>query len=90
MLAQIRGLTIDDASKKIRKKLAKELERVGEIEHLFAYDIEWNKKEEGWRSKLEEFIEDRSRGSSVRSRAQYVDLNEKPSKFFLNLEKKFV
>ena len=37
---------------------------------------------------MEEIREERLRGNLVRSGAQYVDMNENPSKFFLNLENK--
>ena len=42
----------------------------------------------GWREELEEIREEKLRGSLIRTSVQCVDLNEKPSKFFLNLENK--
>ena len=39
------------------------------------------------KAELEKIIEDASRGAMLRSKAQYIEQGEKPTKFFLNLEK---
>ena len=54
--------------------------------HLLSADKSWLNKINAWKNELEEIREQKLKGSLVRSRAQYVDANEKPFKFFLNLE----
>ena len=87
LFAQIRGLIIEYASKKL-KKLTKKLDTAGVNEHIHTGDKDWQLKVKGWRRELKDIREDKLRGSLVRSRAQYVDMIEKPSKFYLKLENK--
>ena len=83
LFAQIRGLIIEYASKKMKK-----LDTAGVNEHIHTGDKDWQLKVKGWRRELKDIREDKLRGSLARPRAQYVDMIEKPSKFFLKLENK--
>ena len=90
----MRGTIIDYASKK-KKKLQKEkklykkkIDAAEKEEHSSYNNIAETDRLAELRAELEDIREGKLRGSLTRSRAQYVDFNEKTSKFFLNLENK--
>ena len=92
LFAQLRGLIIEYASKKKKKNqqneiaLKKKIESLDRLEHLHVNDIAWVDKLESLKQELENIREIKLSGTLIRSRAQYISSNEKPSKFFLNLE----
>ena len=69
----------------------KRLEEAEKVVHLHVWDTIWLEDRNKYKIELEELREEKLRGGLIRSWAQYIDANEKPSKFFLNLEnRKFV
>ena len=92
--AQIRGRIISYASKKKRtqdmeeKKLNKKIELVEEEYILDPTDLENNEKLNDLKNRLQEIREIKLKGALLRSRANITNFNEKPTKFFLNLENK--
>ena len=66
--------------------LQQKIEKAKKKEHLLSADKSWLNKINAWKNELEEIRAQKLKGSLVRSKAQYVDANEKPFKFFLNLE----
>ena len=88
LLLAIRGKTIKFSSNLAKIGRQKENTLTREIEQLEKQESETNlnminsKKQE-----LEKLRETETRGFMIRSRIQNIQLNEKPSKFFCNLEK---
>ena len=91
LLCQLRGSTID-FSRKLKKnerlEECKLLKSISEIELLDTTTIEQEKTLSSNKLKLEDIRENRIKGSMIRSRAQLNKDWEKPSKYFLNLEKR--
>ena len=92
LLTHLRGIFISNAAKKKRERSNREFTLVKEIENLdelFTLDISDSVLEETLKKKtseLETLREIRLKGSYVRSRIRDCNLEEKPNKFFLNLE----
>ena len=88
LLLNIRGNTIKYSSKLKKQSNEKEDKLIKEIKYLEGMSNNDNanlitsKKDE-----LEELQEVKSRGFMIRSRVQDIQMNEKPTKFFCNLEK---
>ena len=59
-----------------------EIEEIEGLENEQNNDVLTNKKNE-----LEKLRDEQAQGFMIRSRVQNIQLNEKPSKFFCNLEK---
>ena len=89
LLLRIRGETIKFATTEKRKAEAKEQQLIKDITTLekspsvFSTDLLTDKKEE-----LENLRSVKVKGKIVRSRLQWLQQGEKPSRFFLNLENK--
>ena len=92
--AQIRGRLISYAGRKKRiqnreeNKLNKKIELLEEEQILDPTDIENKEKLTDLKNKLQEIREIKLKGALLRSRANITNFNEKPTKFFLNLENK--
>ena len=69
---------------KREKTIQKKLDAAEKEEHSTYNNIAETDRLAELRAELEEIREGKLRGSLIRSRAQHVDFNEKPSKFFLN------
>ena len=88
LLLKIRGNTIQFASKLKKSKnererlLIKEIEKLENLNEIDNQDLISYKKEE-----LETLRESKLHGQMIRSRVQHIQLNEKPTNFFCNLEK---
>ena len=91
LLCQLRGSTID-FSRKLKKKERLEesnlLKLISELELDFTISTDQEKIINSHKLKLENIRENRIKGSMIRSRAQLNKDWEKPSKYFLNLEKR--
>ena len=90
LLCQIRGATIDFSKKLKRKERQEENELIETIKKLELNNDLTNVVNEelnSTRSRLENIRENKIKGSMIRSRAQLNKDWEKPSKYFLNLEK---
>ena len=88
LLLNIRGNTIKYSSKLKKQSNQKENKLIKEIEYLESLsnnsdaNLICSKKDE-----LQKLREVKSRGFMIRSRVQDIQMNEKPTKFFCNLEK---
>ena len=91
ILFLIRGETIKFSSRFKKENEQKETRLLEEISQLeqhnlndeAAYDILYAK-----RSELEEIRQSYTKGAMIRSRGNWIEWGEKPTKFFLNLERK--
>ena len=92
--AQIRGRIISYAGRKKRSqnmeenKINKKIELLEEEQILDPTDLENKEKLIDLKNKLQEIREIKLKGALLRSRANITNFNEKPTKFFLNLENK--
>ena len=92
LLAHLRGIFISNAAKKKRERsnreriLTKEIENLDELYTLDISDTNLEKSLKKKTAELETLRDIRLRGSYVRSRIRDSTLEEKPNKFFLNLE----
>ena len=85
---EIRGKTISFSSYKTKKRNSEENSLLSKIQDIETNINEENKKTlSDLHSKLESIRTEKIRGHMIRSRAQWIDEGEKPSKFFCNLEK---
>ena len=88
LLLNIRGNTIKYSSKLKKQsnekedKLIKVIEYLEDMSNNNIANLITSKKDE-----LEKLREVKSRGFMIRSRVQDIQMNEKPTKFFCNLEK---
>ena len=91
LLLEIRGKTISFASYKKKTEILEEKSLIEEIEFLESkHDLdEPNRvKLEEKKSKLEILRHKKLQGMMIRSRFNWIDKGEKPSKYFCNLEKR--
>ena len=95
LLCQIRGETIKFSKNLSRRTNKLELELIDSITQLEieidCYDININNKLEELTNlniQLQSIREEKLKGHQIRSRYQHIKDWEKPSKYFLNLEKK--
>ena len=93
LLVQVRGVLIRQASIAKRNRCTKEenlLNKIDDLEQKSNSNIEnasLMEEIEKHHAELVKIREDGLKGSKIRSRAQWVENGEKPSKFFLQLEK---
>ena len=88
-MLEIRGKTISYASFKKRKNEADEIKLTREIEQLESnpnLDQENMIKLEEYKLALQELRENKLRGAIIRSRINWLQNGEKPSRYFTNLE----
>ena len=91
LLCQIRGITIDFSRKLKKKERQEEEELIDSLKKLALKNNYSNTSIDNLnsqKSRLENIRENRIKGSMIRSRAQLNKDREKPSKYFLNLEKR--
>ena len=87
MLTQIRGIIIDHAKKKKRKEKKREKELITEIDTL-SEDMQQNiERIEILNIELTGLREERIKGAQIRARSLKLNEGEKPSSYFLSLEK---
>ncbi|MEW8544166.1 MAG: endonuclease/exonuclease/phosphatase family protein, partial [Candidatus Thiodiazotropha sp.] len=87
LLMELRGKSISFSSFKKKQKDQKELELKENIKTIEANLTEDKQEQlEGLKSDLEKLRHDKMKGYVIRSRAQWVEEGEKPSKFFCSLE----
>ena len=87
MLTQIRGIIIDYAKKKKRKEVKREKELIKEIDSL-SEDMQQNMERiEILNIELTAIREERIKGAQIRARSLKLNEGEKPSSYFLSLEK---
>ena len=90
--AQLRYILIAHASKKKKQQNKQELKLNTEIDHLeenldkYIENDSWVKELNDKKKELEEIREYKLKGALIRSRWQNINMGEKPSKTFLNLE----
>ena len=86
MLTQIRGIIIDYAKKKKRKEKKREKELIKEIDSL-SEDMQQNIERKILNIELTAIREERLKGAQIRARSLKLNEGEKPSAYFLSLEK---
>lgn len=88
LLMELRGQSISYASYKNKQKNNREKELMNDIQELEHNMNESNKEEvDKLKTELYEIRQDKLKGYIIRSRAQYIDKGEKPTKYFCGLEK---
>ena len=91
LLMEIRGKTISFASYKKKMEVLEEKELISSIESLESsqnLDEETAKSLDEKRNRLELLRNKKLQGMIIRSRFQWMNMGEKPSKYFCNLEKR--
>ena len=91
LLLRIRGETIKFATTQKKKSSKVEKQLISDIEFLEAQDPNYTANSTlllDKRAELESIKSNKLKGQLVRSRLQWLEDGEKPSKYFLNLEKK--
>ena len=87
MLVQIRGLIIDFAKKKKKREIQREKELITQITRL-EENMQLNVEQlEILKIELASLREDRIKGAQIRARSLKLNEGEKPSSYFLSLEK---
>ncbi len=88
--SEIRGMTISYSSFKAKERLQYEKELNAKLEQLEKDVLNETSYEEYHTVKheIERIDREKAQGAIVRSRAKYVELGERNSRYFLNLEKK--
>lgn len=87
LLINIRGKSISYSSSVKKEKQNRERFFLGEIQHLenkYAEDSNMRDRIDTLKQELEAIREEKLKGNMIRSRVQWIDEGEKPSKFFLN------
>ena len=96
ILVAIRGETIKYSSRKKKESIKQEIqleEDIKKIEHDISENLGNTKPEKilslnGKKDQLQEIRKHKLEGVMLRSRCRYEDLGEKPTSYFLNLEKR--
>ena len=88
LLMEIRGKSISYASFKNKERDAREKDMIKTLVDLEDNETENDLEEiETLKNELIDMRHEKLRGHMIRSRAQYIDQDEKPSKYFCALEK---
>ncbi|KAJ8026875.1 hypothetical protein HOLleu_31834 [Holothuria leucospilota] len=91
LLMNIRGKTISYSSFKKKSEIKREVYLLNEIDRvhsIYSDNIYLREYCDSLEKELQHLREKKLKGSFIRSRVEWVDEGEKPSKFFLNLEKR--
>lgn len=89
LLMELRGTSISFSSYKKKQKDQKEMELIQNIKTIEANLTKEKQDElEDLKSDLEKLRHEKMKGYVIRSRAQWIEEGEKPSKFFCSLENK--
>ena len=86
LLMEIRGLTISYSSFKKKHRDLREAKLIEEIENLEASGLHNNDLTELKKHELESLRQEKLQGLIIRSKSNWVEKGEKPTKYFLNLE----
>ena len=90
MLVQLRGIILEYAKKKKKKEHRREKEiikEINKIENKLEHDITYIEQLDILNLELENIREDKIKGAQIRARSLKLNEGEKPSSYFLSLEK---